>query len=362
MSQYPPVQYHDYLGLDKILNAQNRRSVEFDQPAHDEMLFIITHQTYELWFKQLLHEVDSIINIFAKDKVQEQAMGTAISRLDRVVEIQKVLIDQIGIIETMTPLDFLDFREFLYPASGFQSFQFRVFENKLGLRPDKRIRYNEASYRSYVSPEQAEKLQMIEKQPSLFDGVEKWLERTPFLQVGNFDFWKTYREAVTKMFDGEAAVIKDNPALNPDDVKRNLDNIQNSRTQFEALFDEDKYQEAVSQGHWRLSYKAVHAALFIQLYRHLPGLQFPFKLITTVLNIDELMTTWRYRHALMAKRMIGTKIGTGGSSGYEYLRDATDRHKIFSDFFQLTTFFIPRSALPELPQDIQKKLHFNYEL
>ena len=362
MSQYPPVHYHDYLALDRILNAQQRRSEEFGEPAHDEMLFIITHQTYELWFKQVLHEIDSIIDIFAQGRVREEDMGTAISRLGRVVEIQKVLIDQIRIMETMTPLDFLDFRDYLYPASGFQSFQFRLVENKLGLKADHRMRYNEASYRSYVRPEQSQALEKTENTPSLFDGVERWLERTPFLQVGNFDFWKVYRESVMKMFDTESDVVKVNPTLQAGDKERNIQNIEDARSLFEALFDEKRYRDSVDRGLWRLSYPAIHAALFIQLYRHLPGLQLPFKLITTLLDIDELMTSWRYRHALMAKRMIGTKIGTGGSSGYQYLREATDRHKIFNDFFQLTTFFVPRSALPELPAEIQKKLRFNYEL
>ncbi|MCB0361442.1 MAG: tryptophan 2,3-dioxygenase [Bdellovibrionales bacterium] len=358
---YPPIQYHDYLKLDDILKAQSLRSEEFGNAAHDEMLFIITHQTYELWFKQILYEIDSVITIFSSDRVREENMGLAVSRLQRVIEIQKILIDQIRIMETMTPLDFLDFREYLYPASGFQSFQFRLVENKLGLESQRRLAYNQSSYRDYLQPHQAAQLAHAETEMSLFDGVEKWLERTPFLQIGSFNFWQSYREAVMKMFDDEKEVVSNNPNLGDEAREFNIKGIEDSRNLFESLFNSKSYEESLKQGQWRLSYKAIHAALFIQLYRHLPGLQLPFRLITSLLDIDELMTSWRSRHALMAKRMIGTKIGTGGSSGYQYLREATESHKIFTDFFQLTTFFIPKSSLPDLPEEIKMKLRFNYE-
>ena len=121
----PPQYYQEYLNLKKILNSQHLISKDYGNPAHDEMLFIIIHQIYELWFKQILFELDSVIEIFSKDEIQESHIGTSVSRLDRIIEIQKILIDQIHVLETMTPMDFLDFRDFLIPASGFQSVQFR---------------------------------------------------------------------------------------------------------------------------------------------------------------------------------------------------------------------------------------------
>ena len=124
--KYSTVHYHEYLGLDKLLDAQHPRSAELEpEPAHDEMLFIIVHQSYELWFKQILHEVEAVIEVFQNKKVDERNIGTSVSRLQRVSEIFKLLIEHIRIMETMTPLDFLDFRKYLFPASGFQSFQFR---------------------------------------------------------------------------------------------------------------------------------------------------------------------------------------------------------------------------------------------
>jgi tryptophan 2,3-dioxygenase len=125
------VYYKDYLQLDKILNAQETESTD----AHDEMLFIVIHQAYELWFKQVLYEVNSVIDLFKKPEIQDNSPDLYMvnHRLSRVVTILKVLVQQIDIMETMTPLDFLDFRDLLRPASGFQSVQFKLLEAGLGL-------------------------------------------------------------------------------------------------------------------------------------------------------------------------------------------------------------------------------------
>src|SRR5262252_6557166 len=115
--------YGKYLKLRELLACQELASAKAGRPAHDELLFIITHQTYELWFKQCLHELDAVIAIIGADFVNERDVGRALHYLERVVAIQKVLLDQIDVLETMTPLDFLDFRNLLTPSSGFQSAQ-----------------------------------------------------------------------------------------------------------------------------------------------------------------------------------------------------------------------------------------------
>ena len=125
--------YHDYLQLDKILNAQFPESNKKNLPAHDEMLFIIIHQAYELWFKQLHYEVDSVLVIMKKPSLNDNSpeLQTVVHRLNRTVTILRVLVHQIDVLETMTPMDFLDFRDMLRPASGFQSWQFKELEAKL---------------------------------------------------------------------------------------------------------------------------------------------------------------------------------------------------------------------------------------
>ena len=105
------------------------------------MLFIIIHQVYELWFKQIIFEIDSILEALDREKIDESHVGIVVSRLERIIEIQHLLIDQIKVLETMTPMDFLDFRDLLTPASGFQSVQFRLIENKIGLQKHQRHSY-----------------------------------------------------------------------------------------------------------------------------------------------------------------------------------------------------------------------------
>ena len=128
------VHYINYLQLDKVLDAQHLISDTKGKAAHEEMLFIIIHQTYELWFKQILHEIQSVMGLFEADKIDESSVGVVVRRMDRVNKIMTTLVGQLDILETMTSLDFLDFRDHLSPASGFQSHQFRKLEVILGLK------------------------------------------------------------------------------------------------------------------------------------------------------------------------------------------------------------------------------------
>lgn len=360
MSKYPPIYYSDYLQLDNLLESQKPKSDEYGHYAHEEMLFIIVHQAYELWFKQILHEVDSITKMFRDDTVDENNIGIAVSRLERVTEIQKLLIEQLRVLETMTPLDFLEFRDFLIPASGFQSFQFRLIENKLGLSDEKRLQYNNVDYLNTLSEKHRELIMETVQSPSLFELVEKWLERTPFLNSGNFSFWASYKEAVEKMLEHDKNIIMENQTLTEKKREFQLKAIELTRENFEALFDENKHNELVKEGKRHLSNKAMLAAIFINLYRDEPILHMPFNFLNQLVEVDELFTTWRYRHALMVHRMIGSKIGTGGSSGHQYLMATVDKHRIFTDLFNLTTYLIPRSELPKLPAELVKELGFNY--
>jgi tryptophan 2,3-dioxygenase len=360
MSKYPPIYYSDYLQLDTLLSSQKPKSDEYGKPAHEEMLFIIVHQAYELWFKQILHEIDSINKMFAEDKVDETNIGVAVSRLHRITEIQKLLIEQLRVLETMTPLDFLEFRDFLIPASGFQSFQFRLIENKLGLSDEKRIQYNNIDYLNTLEEQHRNLIMETVKNPSLRELVEKWLERTPFLNSENFNFWQSYKEAVDKMLEHDRDIIVNNPTLTEKKRDFQIKNIELTRENYDALFDEAKHNELVKEGKRHLSNKAMLAAIFINLYRDEPILHMPFMFLNLLVEMDELFTEWRYRHALMVHRMIGAKIGTGGSSGHQYLMSTVDKHRVFTDLFNLSTYLIPRSELPKLPESLVKELGFNF--
>jgi tryptophan 2,3-dioxygenase len=350
--------YSEYLKLDTLLSAQRPLSTEKGRPAHDELLFISVHHTYEIWFKQLLFELDSILGYFRASHVAEKDMGTILARLQRMNEIMKILVLQVDVLETMTPMDFLEFRDLIYSASGFQSFQFRIFENKLGLRSESRLNYNSQPYYAPLSAEHAALVQNAEKEASLFECIEKWLSRTPYLEASGFRFWEEYQKAVQSMFLQDQKFINDHPQLSADERNTLLQNVDRSQQAFVSLFDEQNYEKMRAEGEWRLSYKAVHAALLIQLYREQPVFQLPFRLLTAVLNLDSQLTQWRQRHVIMVKKMLGFRIGTGGSSGAKYLRESAEQHKIFEDFYKLTTFFIPSSKRPQLPAEFEDSLGF----
>jgi tryptophan 2,3-dioxygenase len=357
--RHPPVEYAEYLKLDQLLGSQSPKSDAHGRPAHDEMLFVIVHQTYELWFKQILHELDSVLALFRADSVDERSIGVALARLARVTEIQKLLVDQLRILETMTPLDFLDFRDFLLPASGFQSVQFRLIENKLGLRAEQRAVTQKPLGGALAAAWRAA-LSASETEPSLFTLVERWLERTPFLETPGFRFWESYRSAVADMLAGDRRTIETNPTLSEGERRVQLAELEQTEAAFAALLDQATHDRLVAEGQRRLSWAATQAALFIHLYRDQPILHLPFRFLTTLVDVDELLATWRYRHALMVHRMIGTKIGTGGSSGHRYLLSTVERNKIFTDLYNLSTFLISRSSLPTLPPEVEQRLGFHY--
>jgi tryptophan 2,3-dioxygenase len=325
----PEVHYSDYLQLNKILSAQEPESDKKQQPAHDEMLFIVIHQAYELWFKQLLYEVNSVAAIMQKPSLNDNSpeLQTVVHRLSRSVTIIKLLVHQIDVMETMTPMDFLDFRDMLRPASGFQSWQFKALEARLGLKYQHR--HAQEYYISQLRQEHIDIIKQAESGKSLMELVNAWLERMPFVTPG---FWSTYREIyINSLADAEQA----------------------NREYFDQVFaDESNVPER------HLSPKACRAALFIMLYRGYPILQLPFQLLNNLLEIDEQLSTWRYRHMNMVHRMIGTRIGTGGSTGRDYLKGALDKHYIFAEIARLTSFLIERRKLPDLSAEMEKQLGF----
>lgn len=261
-----PLSYNKYLRVPDLIGLQDCLS----KPVHhDELLFITIHQTYELWFKQVLHEIDAAISQMNEDR------GAAAARsLDRVAEIEKVLVSQIHILETMTPINFLGFREELNPASGFQSMQFREIEFSSGLK-DKGLLQN------FRDDEFASKrLEARMNAPSLGDAFFNYLSR--------------------RGLDAPA----DDPSL-ADDERRKLYG-RRTRAVLEVITHfETRYEE--------------------------------FQLAESLIQHDELFALWRSHHVKMVERMVGTKRGTGGSEGVGYLRTTID-HKFFPELWEARTY------------------------
>lgn len=358
---HSPVYYGDYLQLDKLLDSQMPKSKEINNEAHDETLFIIVHQVYELWFKQILHELSSIKKIFSSPKIIETELSSVHARLERIIKIQGVLLDQLSIMETMTPMDFLEFRDLLVPASGFQSVQFREIEIMMGLRTNQRKEVDREFFMGRLSSKDQKRVLDIEKEMSILELVGTWLERMPFTFQEDFDFWGEYQATVEDMLCGDEITITENSAsLDEISLRVQLQNLELTRNTFHSLFDETSFKEFYDKGERKLSQQATLNALFILLYRDRPILNMPFQILNALMDIDENFTTWRYRHSIMAHRMLGTKIGTGGSSGHQYLKSAAENNRVFVDLFNLSTFLIPRSSLPTIPDSISEQMNFNY--
>jgi tryptophan 2,3-dioxygenase len=249
----PRLTYGGYLKLNDLTSLQHLLS---DPPQHDEMLFIIIHQVYELWFKELLHELDTII-----ERLDGDLPLSAHRLVRRCIEIERVLVDQIAVLETMMPTDFLAFRDHLMPASGFQSFQFRELEYVSGLKDSRFLKNYEPTSAEYARLE--ERL----KRPSVADAYYSMLRRRGFNLPENGATGEQDREAI------ERARI------------RELERV---------------YQDA--EKHYEL-----------------------FLLTESLIEYDEMFAMWRLRHVKMVERMIGSKTGTGGSEGAAYLKKTVDR-------------------------------------
>ncbi len=254
------VTYGNYLKIDELLALQRPRSVG---PEHDEVLFIVIHQVYELWFKEILHEIDYVKTLLEADE-SHRAQHT----LKRILTILKVLVAQLDILETMTPQEFLTFRERLEAASGFQSDQFRQLEFVLGRKsPAVIARFPEGS-RAHIA-----------------------LER----RFGERTLWDAFLRYLAR--EGYAVP----PAL----LERNVTQPVTPLPELQGIL--------------------------VDLYRRDPKNS---ELCERLVDLDEGMQEWRYRHVKMVERTIGTKPGTGGSMGAEYLR-TTLMQPLFPDLWAI---------------------------
>jgi tryptophan 2,3-dioxygenase len=261
-----PLSYNKYLRVADLIGLQECLS---DPAHHDELLFITIHQTYELWFKQILHELDAAISQLNEDRA---AAATLCMR--RVVEIEKVLVQQIHILETMTPISFLAFRDELNPASGFQSMQFREIEFTSGLKDAKILD-------SFHTDEFASsRLSARHAAPTLADALYDLLRR--------------------RGLDAPA----DDPKLAEDERRKRYGQrtraILEILTHFETRFEE-------------------------------------FQLIESFIEHDEYFSLWRSHHVKMVERMVGAKRGTGGSEGIGYLRTTLDK-RFFPELWEARTY------------------------
>jgi tryptophan 2,3-dioxygenase len=254
--------YNSYLAIDELLKLQKPLSTG---PEHDEMLFIVIHQTYELWFKQLIHEFKQ-----AQQALESGDTHYSLSLLGRIRTILKVCVAQIDILETMTPLQFNAFRSYLSSSSGFQSAQFRMVEALLGRRDNKMA--------SHLPPEIAQQIKSLASQNSIWDSTLKFVSKRGH-----------------KIPDAILNRDKSTPYTANEQVQDVLLKVHQSDPETAMVCER-------------------------------------------LVDIDEGLQEWRYRHVKMVERTIGKKMGTGGSSGVEYL-SSTLFKPVFSDLWEIRSRF-----------------------
>lgn len=338
--------YSDYLEVEKLITLGNLRTDE-----HDEMLFLTIHQAYEIWFKQIIFELRSVVDLFIDTKTKKPRriddnsgeMVRIVSRLSRIVEIWKVLVAQVDILETMTPMDFLQFRKSLSPASGFQSRQFRVIEALMGLTPQVRYKSTESvdkgagsDYYKKVgeaaggfNQEDRKEIDAMESTASLRHGVIAWLNRFAesfgFQEKKYNDMWQSY--------------LAEYKASLPEQDQELLS------LQFTKYFIQGDMNGKDEQNEFTVA--ARRTALIISLLRDYPVLRAPFQVIMRLIDIDEYMAIWRFRHLNMAVRMIGKRSGTGGHSS-TYLEGAVRDNRVFPELLELPTYMLDTSSVEKV--------------
>jgi aminocarboxymuconate-semialdehyde decarboxylase len=261
--------YSSYLKISELLKLQAPQSTP---PHHDELLFILVHQTFELWFKELLHDLDAVVNNLRRAGAAPQShdeVYEAARLLRRCTEIMRVLVEQFTILETMLPTHFLAFRGLLEPASGFQSEQFREIEFLCGLKDEKMLRYHRPTPEAHAS------LNRRLEEPSLRD---------------------VFFAALEAMGKLPSAV--------------------------EGESESERFQARA---------RAVHA-LYMDERNHRDWIDVCERLT----EFDELVVSWRLRHIQLVERIIGIRMGTGGSAGSSYLKLTLEK-KFFPELWEART-------------------------
>ena len=343
--------YGGYLRLEELLRLQDGPDGYVPSPSNDELHFIIVHQTFELWFKLILRELKEARELLVEPKVEESTIPVIVHHLERVSEIFRLLADQWKVMETLTPQDFLAFRDRLGTSSGFESWQLRELEILLGLEPEQRTggmdplaHMQRLADEGKISSSVLAEVQDTHRQPSLNEALTSWLARTPI-------------HGSTAADDGDDAVVNAY-------IEQHLEAM---RTHGEHVI---SHMVAIGHGTEASVRPRIEAGiegaegflkpngeanrgraglLFIESYRDLPLLSWPRRLIDSFVELEQSMLLFRTHHARMVERMIGRRMGTGGSSGVDYL-DATTKYRVFVDLWAVRTILVKRDTLPDVEQ------------
>jgi tryptophan 2,3-dioxygenase len=343
--------YWDYLKLDSLLDLQG--GLPGSPPSADELHFIVVHQAYELWFRLILSQLRLARDHLAAPRLPEEQVPFVVHHLGRVNEILKLCVEQFRVMETLPPQDFLDFRDKLSPSSGFQSFQLREMEILLGLEEAQRVPLGSHDALAHIrdlaqgSPGGAMawgRIEQARSETTLRAALLAWLARTPI--QGSASGGPGDPEAVDAFLSAYLARVEAHQREVAEGLSGMLGTGERARIEARVaagveatrsfLLPEDPSERRARAG-----------LLFIESYRQLPLLAWPRLLLDTVVELEEQLLLFRNRHARMVERTIGRRVGTGGSSGVEYL-DKTTTYRVFPELWAVRTALLPRHHLPPL--------------
>lgn len=359
--------YAGYLRIPELLSLQGGVEGDEDKLSDHEVLFVVVHQVFELWFKLVLRELTTVRDILKRDPVPDQQLSVVVRGLRRVRETFDQATHHFRLVETLTTRDFLDFRDKLVSASGFESAQLRAIEAVFGLEEADRVHLGRpGSYLEALRGPNGEDtpalLLVLARQndrPSLREAVDAWLWRTPirgsspsapgdtdvvhgfvedYLAAHRVEIGDTHARAKR-----QAKAESDQPAL----MRRFDAEIAQARRFLTA--EDVPVTDEPGGGAARARRMRIRAALvFIESYRALPLLAWPRELCDTLVAVEQAFVIFRQRHARMVEREIGRRTGTGGSSGVEYLDETALKYRVFRDFWAVRTLLVRRDAVPPL--------------
>ena len=353
-----PTAYWDYIELEKLLALQTGIGPDEADLSQDEVVFITVHQVYELWFKLAIRDVVTARDLFAKPLVPDDALAGANRLLTRVRIIFDLSSQHFPLVETISTRDFLSFRDKLFPANGGQSPQFRELEALLGIAEEDRIPYvtggsyqevlkNQDGTDSWASTRVAAR---VADRPNLKEAVDSWLYRTPIdgsspdsdddpQVVDNFiSHYLTTHEGSLRELAERVAPMAGSDEQRTAIHARYEQEITQARHFLNA---EDETDPAARSRRRRIR----ASAIFIEIYRELPLLAWPREVLEGLVALEQSFIAYRQRHARMAERVIGRRVGTGGSSGVEYLDRMALEYRVFKDLWGVRTLLVKRDRL-----------------
>lgn len=356
--------YWDYIRVEELLGLQAGKPGETRSLHRNEVLFIVVHQVYELWFKLILNELEATRDIFRQVPVPDTALAEAVRGLRRVTTIFRQASAHFEVMETLTTRDYLEFRDHLIPASGFQSAQLREMEILLGLSDERRIPLgHEFNYKVALKSNDggsSPALDRVERRqanlPSLKEVVYDWLARTP---IDGAHAETDRKDAFVAAFLGshereskQRLERAQKLALTGLDAERLQARYDAEMTKAKAFLAAEDQPENLRVKHQRLR----AAMLFLESYRELPRLSWAREVVDAVLEMEQGMVIWRQRHARMVERIIGRRTGTGGSAGVEYLDQTALTYRVFDELWAVRTLLLQKGSVPSISNEEDYRL------